>query len=100
MNREELEELISRLNIDDIDKKDLDLIYKSLDVNNDGVVSVDEILTAISERNICHEKINNVLNKVHDNLLTNSEIMLLKIKNLKKRAAFANDKESLDDLNW
>lgn len=100
MSRDDVKKLIAQLEINDLTKKDFDLIYKTLDNNNDGIVSIDEFLKSISDKKIAHEKIKNFLNKVNDKLLTNSEIMMLKIKNLKNKATFANDKESLDDLNW
>ncbi len=100
MSRDDIKKLIAQLDIKDLTKNDFDFIYNSLDENNDGLVSIDDFLRSISDRKIAHEKIKSFLNKVNDKLLTNSEIMMLKIKNLKKRATFANDKESIDDLNW
>jgi len=95
-----LKNLISQLEINDISKADYDLIYNSLDKNKDGIVSMDEFLLSISDKRIAHQKIKNFFNKINDKLLTNSEIMILKLKNLKKKATFAGDKDSIDDLNW
>ena len=100
MSREDLKKLIAQLEIKDLTNNDFDFIFNSLDKNKDGIVSIDQILNFISDRKITHEKIKNFLNKVNDKLITNSEIIMRKIKNLKKRATFANDMESLDDLNW
>lgn len=100
MSRDDLKRLIAQLDINDLSKNDFNFIYNSLDKNNDGFVSIDEFLISISDRKIAHEKIKKFLNKVNEKLMTNAEIMMLKIKNLKKKATFAKDQESLDDLNW
>lgn len=94
--------MIKQLNINDndISKNDYQSILENLDINHDGVVSIEEFLLSISSNKKIHEKFSNFLKKVNDQLLTNSEIMMKKLKDLKKRAAFTHDKQSLDDLDW
>jgi len=100
MSRDDMKRLMAQLNINDIPANDFDFIYKSLDHNKDGMVSIDEFLSSINDRRIANEKMNSFLNKVNDRLMTNSELIMLKIKKLKKRAIFAENQESVDDLNW
>lgn len=95
-----MKQLFNKLDINDVSKNDYELIFKTLDRNNNGFISIDEFLMRISDNKETHEKLKCFLNKVNDKLLTNSEILMNKIKKLKKRAAFASDKESLEDLDW
>ena len=41
-----------------------------------------------------------IFKKINDQLTTKSERIILKLKKLKEKAAFKNDAESLDDLDW
>ena len=91
---------VSYQELKDINKNGYELIFNSLDRNKDGIVSIDEFLESISNRETNPELIERFLDKVNDNLLTTSEIMMIKIKKLKERATYSNDEESLNDLNW
>ena len=97
---DDIKNLTSKLELKDINKNGYELIFNSLDRNKDGIVSIDEFLESISNRETNPELIERFLDKVNDNLLTTSEIMMIKIKKLKERATYSNDEESLNDLNW
>lgn len=95
---EDLENIVEKMNLTkSIGKDEVEKIFHSIDVNNSGKVKVSTFFDTIIYG---QKEYLDIFKKINNQLTTKSEKIIIKLKNLKSRAAFANDKESLDDLDW
>jgi Ca2+-binding EF-hand superfamily protein len=101
MQKSDLEQLIQKMQVK-IETEDLNNIFNELDVENNGKVSVSTLMEHILKKNQENEgrDYENLFKKINDQLTTKSERIILKLKKLKEKAAFKNDAESIDDLDW
>ena len=101
IEKSDLEQLIQKMQVK-IETDDLNNIFNELDVDNNGKVSVTTLMEHILKKNQENEGRDheNLFKKINDQLTTKSERIILKLKKLKEKAAFKNDAESLEDIDW
>jgi hypothetical protein len=75
-----------------------------LDLVEEGVVKTDTFLEKIAELSYSDTQLANqfisLFSTIREEMKTNSEIFMQKLKKLKEKAAFKDDKESLDEIEW
>jgi Ca2+-binding EF-hand superfamily protein len=99
IEKSDLEKLIQRMHLK-IDTNDLNKIFNQLDVDGSGKVSVSTLVEHVLKKENEGRGLQDIFKKINDQLTTKSERIILKLKKLKEKAAFKNDAESLDDLDW
>jgi hypothetical protein len=98
--------IASMLNIEELSEDDYIKMYKELDVNNDGQVDMDEFVTAILQFKSSPERkgkssvFKNFFSKINKSITTKSEMILDRLKMLKKYAQTNNDAFSMEHLEW
>lgn len=78
----------------DMKKEDINNVYKNLDSNEDGILTIDEMLKFTSE----NAQTKKFLDKLNENLLPTSEVISQKLSKLRNK--LSGDKEALDDIDW
>lgn len=98
LNVIDMAEIIDKMNFKDDNQLDVNEIFQHLDINKDGKISVDEFATHLvlihNDDEPEHKKFFEMINK---ELVSKSEIILMKLKRLKSKVS---DMESLDDIDW
>jgi hypothetical protein len=99
IEKSDLEQLIQKMHLN-IETEDLNKIFNQLDLDSSGKVSVSSLVEHVLKKENEGRDLEHIFKKINDQLTTKSERIILKLKKLKEKAAFRNDAESLDDLDW
>jgi hypothetical protein len=99
IEKSDLEQLIQKMHLN-IETEDLNKIFNQLDLDSSGKVSVSSLVEHVLKKENEGRGLEHIFKKINDQLTTKSERIILKLKKLKEKAAFRNDAESLDDLDW
>jgi hypothetical protein len=84
-----------------VSKEVADKIFKSLDVEKTGKVSLEKFAEMIMNAQSGQTCLtSDLLHQINEKLTTKSERIILSLKKLKTKALYADDKESLDELDW
>jgi hypothetical protein len=75
-------------------------IFQELDVENTGKVMIEKFIEAVTLSQKASSTYTKVLKKIYDGLTTISERIIFKLKNLKNRAIYSSDMQSLEDIDW
>jgi Ca2+-binding EF-hand superfamily protein len=94
----DLESLVEKMKLT-ICKEDVQNLFNYLDLDKTGKVSletfVDKILSSQESKNE-----NDFFKSINDQLTTKAERIIIKLKQLRDKVVYANDKESMDDFDW
>jgi Ca2+-binding EF-hand superfamily protein len=99
IEEEDITQIFEKMNVT-IDNDETTKIFQDLDVENTGKVKIEKFVEAVTLSQKASSTHTGVLKKINDELTTKSERIIIKLKNLKNRATFCSDSQSLDDIDW
>ena len=88
--------LMNKMGITSIPPEKLNEIYKELDINKDGVVTISEFVETVLSKNGDDE----IFGKLLEGTASKAEVITYKLKKLKNVATFAKDEQSVKDIEW
>lgn len=102
LNKEELFDLVKKMNISNFKEEQLAKLFSELDINGDGKISLEEIsikLEQFSGGNM-NSPFMFIYQQMQNMLTSDSEKIIFKLKSLKQRATFKDDQQSVEDIDW
>ncbi len=99
IQQDDITNIFEKMNIS-IDKEEAKKIFQDLDIEKSGQVNIEKFVEAITLSQKNSSSYSNLLKQINEELITISERIIMKLKNLKKKATFSSDMASLEDIDW
>ena len=97
MKPEDVQLVMNKMGITSISPDKLNEIYKELDINHDGVVTVEEFVETVLSKTGEEDEIYKQL--LHG-MATTSEIIMYKLQKLKQNESVSKDEKAVKEIDW
>ena len=97
MKPEDVQIVMNKMGITSISQDRLTEIYKELDINHDGVVTVEEFVETVLSKTGEEDEIYKQL--LHG-MATTSEIIIYKLQKLKQNESVSKDEKAVKEIDW
>lgn len=97
MKLEDVHTVMNKMGITSVSQDKLNEIYKELDINHDGIVTVQEFVETVLSKTGEEDEIYKQL--LHGTATT-AEIVIYKLKSLKKLESISKDDKAIKEIDW
>jgi hypothetical protein len=102
VSEENIHQIAGKINFNGLTDSEVKKMYKELDTNKDGRVSIDEFISGIIEVSSLQRssKFKDFFDRINMSITSKSQMILDKLKTLKETVTLANDKTSIEHIEW
>jgi hypothetical protein len=102
VSEENIHQIAGKINFNGLTDSEVKKMYKELDTNKDGKVSIDEFVSGIIEVSSSQRTslFKDFFDRINMSITTKSQMILDKLKALKETATFAKDVVSVESIDW